>query len=455
MTNRSTVAAGARRRRLQRPRDGRRNQRGSDHAQGEAPAGQTRAAGRRGRRLRRLVGFAAGLGQPAQLALQIAHRLPAVAGVLGETGPHQPVEPARQARPDLAQRGRLVLQDRSDDARLAVAVEGPPAGQHLVQHGPEGEDVRASVDRLPVELLGRHVLQGAEQAALRRQRGAGRRRRRVVVRGARVAQPGQSEVEQLHAGGREHHVARLQVAVDDAPPVGGIERLGNVAGDVQRLVQGQRPPLKAPGQRLPVEALHDEEVDRRLRLVGRRRAARRPLAADVVQSADVRVAEPPHGPRLALEALARGGVGGHVRGQDLDGDRAVEARVGRPVHLAHAARPEGADHLVGPEPHAWSQCHAQDVSCRRTPGRRLESSLSRPEGPPWSALDGGETRIFAVRAGVGARVERCRALEAWQGRSMVRGQAAAPRERAPQRNRNARIARQGDGDSPPPETRSP
>ena len=242
----------------------------------------------------------------------------------------------------------------------------------------------------PVELLGRHVLQRAEQAALRRQRGAGRRPRRIVRR-VRLAQPGQPEVEQLHPGGREHHVARLQVAVDDAPPVGGVERLGDVSGDAQRLVQRQRPPLEAPGERLPVEAFHDEEVDRRIRLVGCRRAARRPLAADVVQRADVGVAEGPHGARLALEALAQGGVGGHVGRQDLDGDGTIQARVRRPVHLAHAAGAEGVDYLVRPEPNTWSQCHVQGA-----PGRvhRTDGLNSAYHGRP--ARRGGHVFYFAV-----------------------------------------------------------
>ncbi len=42
-------------------------------------------------------------------------------------------------------------------------------------------------------------------------------------------------------------------------------------------------------------------------------------------------------PRLALEALAQLRIGGDVIGQNLDGDRAVEAGVPRPIHFAHAA----------------------------------------------------------------------------------------------------------------------
>ena len=47
--------------------------------------------------------------------------------------------------------------------------------------------------------------------------------------------------------------------------------------------------------------------------------------------------------RLAVEALAELRVGRERLGEDLDGDRAIEARVARLVDLAHAAGPEGGE----------------------------------------------------------------------------------------------------------------
>ena len=62
--------------------------------------------------------------------------------------------------------------------------------------------------------------------------------------------------------------------------------------------------------------------------------------------------------RLALEPLTRQRVGRDVRGQDLDGDVAIQPRVGGLVDLAHPAGPERADHLVGSETRSRGQHHA-------------------------------------------------------------------------------------------------
>ena len=52
--------------------------------------------------------------------------------------------------------------------------------------------------------------------------------------------------------------------------------------------------------------------------------------------------------RLALETLARVGVVGEVRGQNLDRHSAIESRVARFVDLAHPARADLRRQLYGP-----------------------------------------------------------------------------------------------------------
>jgi len=52
---------------------------------------------------------------------------------------------------------------------------------------------------------------------------------------------------------------------------------------------------------------------------------------------------------LTLQAFPQLGAPGQVGRQDLDGDRAPEARVLGAVHLAHTPGSDGAEDLVGAE----------------------------------------------------------------------------------------------------------
>src|SRR5207253_1610501 len=131
-------------------------------------------------------------------------------------------------------------------------------------------------------------------------------------------------------------VARLEVAMDDAEAVRGIERAGDVGGDAQRVAQRQRPARERVGERLPLQVLHDEVVDA-------------VLMPDVVERADVRMVQPRDRPRLPLETLAQRRARGELRRQDFDGDVAAEARVAGAIDLAHAAGAERRDDFVGTE----------------------------------------------------------------------------------------------------------
>ena len=105
---------------------------------------------------------------------------------------------------DARDRRRLVVHDRADEARLALAVERLLAGRHLVEHRAEREEVAARVRLAALELLGRHVLERAEDRAPRVSVLAGvsdRRQRRQAPTAARggARRLGEPEVEQLHA----------------------------------------------------------------------------------------------------------------------------------------------------------------------------------------------------------------------------------------------------------------
>ena len=171
--------------------------------------------------------------------------------------------------------------------RLAwlVAVEGAAAGHHLVEHGAEREDVGARVGRPAFELLGRHVLERAERScpgARQRSAAVGRSsadaRRRLPHRS--FARPKSSSFAPRL---RQHHVAGLEVAVDDPC------RCAASSASAISTPMPQRPGRAAAGprasrsrERLALEQLHDQERRRRPR--GRRRRARRCAGARAARS---------------------------------------------------------------------------------------------------------------------------------------------------------------------------
>ncbi len=96
----------------------------------------------------------------------------------------------------------------------------------------------------------------------------------------------------------------------------------------------------------PSRYYHDDEVDRWAV------DARRSIAADVVQHADVRMIERRDRLRLTLESLARGDVGGQSGREHLDRNDAIEPRVAASIHLAHPAGADCIEDFVGAEPAA-------------------------------------------------------------------------------------------------------
>ncbi len=113
-----------------------------------------------------------------------------------------------------------------------------------------------------------------------------------------------------------------------------------------RLFGWQRAFFQAALQSLAFQKFHYQKIDA-------------VLVSDIVQSADVGVLQSGNGLGLALEALLEGGVGREVRGQDLDGDAAVEAGVAATIDLSHAASTERGEDFIRAklgarrEGHAW------------------------------------------------------------------------------------------------------
>ena len=163
-----------------------------------------------------------------QRGAEVGGAVVAVAGLAGHGAAHDVLERLRHARAHLARAQRLALEAGQRDGGFAVALEGRAAAEHLVEDDAEAVDVGAGVDRLALDLLGRHVLGGADHEAGLGEVGA-------------LGRLGDAEVGHLHpAVAGEQHVGRLDVAVDEPGPVGGVEGLGHLGGQAGGLPRVDR-----------------------------------------------------------------------------------------------------------------------------------------------------------------------------------------------------------------------
>ncbi len=213
-----------------------------------------------------------------------------------------------------------------------LAGERQPAGQQFVEDDADAVEVAAAVHVLAAGLLGAHVAGRADGEL-----GVGGRQ--VVERG-RGQQLGQAEVhhlEQLIGRVRvhDHQVGRLQVAVDDALVVGGLQDFAELIK--QPADAGRRQPAVGVQQGVEADALdvlHDDAGA--LRVVDR----------GVIEGDGVGVLEPRHQQRFAGEAVAEERVGGDVVVHDLDHHLPPQVELARQVDPAHAALAEQANGLI-------------------------------------------------------------------------------------------------------------
>lgn len=132
---------------------------------------------------------------------------------------------------------------------------------------------------------------------------------------------------------RHEQIGRLDITVDDALLVRRLEPFRYRDGDVERSGNRQRPGLELFLQGLSLQQFHHQEQT--------------PLTlADVVDGADLRVAERRCSPRLSAEPLHGRWIGGANRRQDFDCDGSSQPTVDGAIHLAHSPRAKEGDHLV-------------------------------------------------------------------------------------------------------------
>jgi hypothetical protein len=141
--------------------------------------------------------------------------------------------------------------------------------------------------------------------------------------------------------------------MDDALLMRDGQRVGEGDPDFEQPADGQTVFRDDAVERLALDELHGQEVDA-VRLLDRE------------DRDDLRVVEGRDRPRLPLEAFESLGTRRHLRRQHLEGDVAVELRVGGTVDLAHPARADrGGDPVVREGP------SDQDPRSCGSAGRRL------------------------------------------------------------------------------------
>ena len=207
---------------------------------------------------------------------------------------------------------------------------GSDPGGRLVQDRPQREEVGARVGDLPARLLGRHVGDRAHRRArggelVRLHRGgrlgvlrprAGRARSILARPKSRIfAWP--RALTKMLAGLRSRWTMPFACADSSASAIWIPSSSSGPTSSGPLRIRSR--------QRLALEQLHRDEV---LALV----------LVDLVDGADPGVVEGGSGAGLALEALERGRVLRHLRGQELERDVAAELRVLGLVHDAHARR---------------------------------------------------------------------------------------------------------------------
>ena len=136
----------------------------------------------------------------------------------------------------LRQISRILASDGGHGFSSRLPRKRPLAAQHFVQHRAEAEDIAAGVRLLPAHLLRRHVAHGAHHRA-----GVGREdggQGRILFAELGGSSLGQAEVEHLGAAvAGDHDVVWLQVAMGDAPAVGGGERIGDLGPEFHGLAR--------------------------------------------------------------------------------------------------------------------------------------------------------------------------------------------------------------------------
>ncbi len=256
--------------------------------------------------------------RPAERVGELAAGGIAIGGCLGQGPGEHLIRGRRQVWPLGRQRRRRLRDLRVHDGHGLVTLERRCAGQQLERRARQRILIRAPVHLMALELLGRNIVQRAQELP-----GAGQ----PGGRQHRLAQP---EVRQVHVigppGPRVHqHVRRLDIAVHQPGRVRGVQRRRHRRDDRSRPPRGQR--ALTPHQGAHIAARHiphrDEQHPARL--------------AGLEHRDDMRVIHRRSRPRLPQEPLPELRIGRQRRRQNLQRHQPAQPLIARPEHHRHPA----------------------------------------------------------------------------------------------------------------------
>jgi len=246
--------------------------------------------------------------------------LKAIIRQLGQGPCQYLVDRRRKVGPVRGQRRRRSRKLGKQPSEMLAPANRRLASQHLEGCAAQRVEIGPAVDRARFDLLGRHVVERADELAGLRQ--AGRRQRLL-------AEPEVGQVDVVRTAAAryrpEQHVGRLDVAVYQASGVGRVQRGRDLADDAgcPRRIQRAEPANQLPDVPAPDVAHRYEQ-----------HSASIPGLED---GDDVRVVDGRRRPGLADEPLPERLVAGDLRRQDLQCDPPAKPDIVRAVDDRHAA----------------------------------------------------------------------------------------------------------------------
>ncbi len=265
---------------------------------------------------------AGGSGPPGRA--QRRHKPPAglvaVLGHLGQGFGEDRVDGLRQIRAQLGQCRRRIVLVRPQQRHVVIAPERRRPRQHLEQDAGQAVDVAAAVHRAAGDLLGRHIVERADELADAGEPG----QRQGLLRQPEVGEIGVLGAVAVGALGDED-VARFDVPVHQVVRMGGVQRGGDLEGDPAGGLQRQRSVAVEQRPQIPPPDVAHRDVEHAVGLPG------------LEDRHDVRVVDRRGHPRFMGEAPAEGVVPGELGRQQLHRHGTAEPQIFRAVDHRHPA----------------------------------------------------------------------------------------------------------------------